>query len=128
MDSKDDTHSPKACAVAYYRHSAQDKQKNSIPIQAERVRAYAKKQGLRNIHELSDRGRPSPGLPELMKMTKWIDECKDFAHVLLLVIRRQGRFEDTDLSVKYELVCREAGKRVHYMDLRDLNMTEWLAP
>jgi hypothetical protein len=63
-----------------------------------------------------------------MKMTRWVDECKDFAHVLVLVVRRRGRFEDTDLSGKYELVCREAGKRVHYVDLRDLTMTEWLAP
>lgn len=29
-------------AVAYYRHSAQDRQENSIPIQQDQVREWAK--------------------------------------------------------------------------------------
>ena len=33
------TQAPKLRAVAYYRHSAQDRQENSIPIQQDQVRA-----------------------------------------------------------------------------------------
>ena len=36
---------PKIKAVAYYRHSAQDRQENSIPIQQEQVREWTDKNG-----------------------------------------------------------------------------------
>ena len=42
-----DSHPPKDCAVAYYQHFAQNKHKNSIQIQAEQVRAYAKEKVLK---------------------------------------------------------------------------------
>lgn len=35
---------PKFRAVAYYRHSAQDRQENSIPIQQDQVREWAAEQ------------------------------------------------------------------------------------
>ena len=37
---------PRLRAVAYYRHSAQDRQENSIPIQQEQVREWAQKNGV----------------------------------------------------------------------------------
>ena len=45
---------PKFRAVAYYRHSAQDRQENSIPIQQEQVRDWAEKNGVEIIHEFAD--------------------------------------------------------------------------
>jgi len=45
-------------AVAYYRHSAQDRQENSIPIQQDQVREWAGKNGLEIVCEFSD-GRQS---------------------------------------------------------------------
>jgi DNA invertase Pin-like site-specific DNA recombinase len=44
-------------AVAYYRHSAQDRQENSIPIQQEQVREWADKNGVEIIKEFADAGR-----------------------------------------------------------------------
>lgn len=41
-------------AVAYYRHSAQDRQENSIPIQREQVRKWAEKNGVEIIREFED--------------------------------------------------------------------------
>ena len=41
-------------AVAYYRHSAQDRQENSIPIQQDQVRAWAKQHGVEIIREFCD--------------------------------------------------------------------------
>ena len=123
-ERKADTRAADKTAVAYYRHSAQDKQKNSIQIQAEQVRAYAKEKGLRIIHEFADRGRSgltAEGRPAFMKMMDWVRDRKDFGHVLVLDVSRWGRFQDTDLSGQYELDCRRAGKRVQYVDLRDLN-------
>ena len=44
-------------AVAYYRHSAQDRQENSIPIQREQVREWAEKNGVEIIQEFEDAGK-----------------------------------------------------------------------
>ena len=41
-------------AVAYYRHSAQDQQENSIPQQQEQVRDWAEKNGVEIIREFVD--------------------------------------------------------------------------
>ena len=112
--------SPQTCAVAYYRHSAQDRQKNSVQLQAEQVRAYAREQGLRIIHEFVDRGRSgltAEDRPGFMEMMRWVRERDDFAHILVLDVSRWGRFQDIDLSGQYELECRKAGKRVCYVNL-----------
>ena len=44
-------------AVAYYRHSAQDRQENSIAIQQDQVRSWAKSNGVEIIHEFMDSGK-----------------------------------------------------------------------
>ena len=44
-------------AVAYYRHSAQDRQENSIPIQQEQVREWAEEHGIEIIKEFADAGK-----------------------------------------------------------------------
>lgn len=116
----DDNSAPQTCAVAYYRHSAQDRQKNSIQLQAEQVRAYAREQHLRIIHEFVDRGRSgltAEDRPGFMEMMRWVHERDDFGHVLVLDVSRWGRFQDIDLSGQYELECRKAGKRVCYVNL-----------
>ena len=48
---------PVARAVAYYRHSAQDRQENSIPIQREQVRKWAAENGVEIVHEFCDHGK-----------------------------------------------------------------------
>jgi DNA invertase Pin-like site-specific DNA recombinase len=53
-----DAHAPAIVrGVAYYRHSAQDRQENSIPIQQDQVRAWAKQHGVEIIREFCDAGR-----------------------------------------------------------------------
>ena len=44
-------------AIAYYRHSAQDRQENSIPIQQEQVREWAENNGVEIIKEFADAGK-----------------------------------------------------------------------
>ncbi len=46
-------------AVAYYRHSAQDRQENSNPIQREQVREWAEKNGVKIVREFADTGKSS---------------------------------------------------------------------
>lgn len=44
-------------AVAYYRHSAEIGQENSVEIQQDNVVAFAEKHGIEIIHEFADRGK-----------------------------------------------------------------------
>jgi len=48
---------PRLRAVAYYRHSAQDRQENSIPIQQDQVRQFAQEHGIEIIKEFADAGK-----------------------------------------------------------------------
>ena len=64
-------------AVAYYRHSPQDRQENSIPIQQDQVRAWAKENGVEIIREFCDAGRSglnSEGRPAFTEMPALAEE------------------------------------------------------
>ena len=71
-------------AVAYYRHSAQDRQENSIPIQQEQVRAFADENGIEIIHEFSDAGKSglnAEGRPAFTEMMdEWVTKRTDFKY------------------------------------------------
>ena len=77
-----DMHEPALVrGVAYYRHSAQDRQENSIPIQQDQVRAWAKQHGVDIIREFCDAGRSGlnsedrPAFTEMME--EWIAKRKN---------------------------------------------------
>ena len=93
---------PMVRAVAYYRHSAQDRQENSIPIQQDQVRQWAKEHGVEIIHEFCDAGKSglnSEGRPAFTEMVdEWITKRDDFEYVLCLDVSRWGRFQDIDLA------------------------------
>jgi DNA invertase Pin-like site-specific DNA recombinase len=105
-------------AIAYYRHSAQDRQENSIPIQRDQVTEWAEKNGVEIIKEFVDPGRSGlnaegrPGFNEMMD--DWVKEKKDFDYVLCLDVSRWGRFQDIDLSAQYSAECKKNGKQVIY--------------
>ena len=89
-------------AVTYYRHSAQDRQENSIPIQREQVRQWAERHGVDVIHEFEDAGKSGlnaegrPGFTTMMN--DWVKQRKDFAYVICLDVSRWGRFQYLDFS------------------------------
>ncbi len=105
-------------AVAYYRHSAQDRQENSIPIQQDQVRAWANQHGVEIIREFCDAGRSglnSEDRPAFMEMMdEWIAKRKDFEYVLCLDVSRWGRFQDIDLSAQFSAICKKNKKQVIY--------------
>jgi DNA invertase Pin-like site-specific DNA recombinase len=109
---------PKTRAVAYYRHSAQDRQENSIPIQRDQVREWATKNGVEIIHEFSDAGKSglnAEGRPAFTEMMdEWVKVRNDFAYVLCLDVSRWGRFQDIDLSAQFSAECRKNNKQVIY--------------
>ena len=105
-------------AVAYYRHSAQDRQENSIPIQREQVREWAEKNGVEIIKEFEDAGKSglnAEGRPAFTEMMdQWVKQRDDFEYVLCLDVSRWGRFQDLDLAGEYCVTCKRNGKQVVY--------------
>jgi DNA invertase Pin-like site-specific DNA recombinase len=63
-------------AIAYYRHSALDRQENSIPTQQDQIREWAAKNGVHIIHELADTGKSglhAEGRPTFTEMMEeWV--------------------------------------------------------
>jgi DNA invertase Pin-like site-specific DNA recombinase len=108
-------------AVAYYRHSAQDRQENSIAIQQEQVRTWAQSNGVEIIHEFMDAGKSgltAEGRPSFQDMMEnWVKKRRDFQYILCLDVSRWGRFQDIDLSAQYSAECRKYGKEVIYTTL-----------
>ena len=108
-------------AVAYYRHSAQDRQENSIPIQREQVREWAEKNGIEIIKEFADHGKSglnAEGRPAFNEMMdEWVKKRDDFKYILCLDVSRFGRFQDIDLSAQYSAECTRNGKKVVYITI-----------
>lgn len=108
---------PNDQAVAYYRHSAEIGQENSVEIQQDNIVTFAKKHGIDIIHEFADRGKSGlnvEGRPAFNEMMEWVRSRDDFTLILVLDVSRWGRFQDTDLSAHYEAICTQHGKQVIY--------------
>jgi hypothetical protein len=86
---------PRTRAVAYYRHSAQDRQENSIPIQRTQVRKWATDYGFEIIYEFADAGKSglnAEGRPAFTQMMEeWVKQRTDFAHSARLPTRHWPR-------------------------------------
>src|SRR5688572_20062948 len=79
---------PRLRGVAYYRHSARDRQENSVAIQQELVQKWAKENGVDIIYEFADRGKSgltAEGRDEFNDMMEnWVKKRNDFDFVLCL--------------------------------------------
>jgi len=106
-------------AVAYYRHSAQDRQENSVEIQQDQVRKFAADNNIEIIKEFVDRGKTglvTEGRDAFQMMLRdYIQTGKyDFDYVLVLDVSRWGRYQNTDISAYYTGLCAMHGKHVIY--------------
>jgi len=109
-------------AVAYYRHSAQDKQENSIPIQREQVRRFAKEHGIEIIKEFADEGKSgltTEGRDAFNEMINdyVIGNKEEFQYILVLDVSRWGRYQDINQSAYFEFLCKKNGKQVVYTSI-----------
>src|SRR3989338_11407806 len=109
-------------AVAYYRHSAEDKQENSVPIQRQHGQAFAAQYEIEIIHDEVDEGKSGllgpearPGFKRLFD--DWIENpnTPQFDYVLVYDESRWGRFQNPDEAAHYEFRCAQRGKKVIYM-------------
>lgn len=105
-------------AIAYYRHSAQDRQENSIPIQREQVRQFAAENGIEIIKEFADHGKSglsTEGRDNFKRMLEMVvDTTIEFKYILVLDVSRWGRFQDIDMSAHYRALCKKYGREVVY--------------
>lgn len=111
---------PRLRAVAYYRHSAEIGQENSVEIQQDNVRSFADRHDIEVIKEFADRGKSglnAEGRPAFNEMMEWVRTRDDFVLILVLDVSRWGRFQDTDLSAHYESLCTQHGKQVIYTNI-----------
>jgi DNA invertase Pin-like site-specific DNA recombinase len=104
-------------AVAYYRHSAQDKQEYSVEIQQEHVRKFASDHGIEIIKEFADRGitgvvvKDRDAFNEMIQV--YVEGGKEkFDYVLVFDVSRWGRFQDGDESAHYTWLCSSRGVKV----------------
>src|SRR5258708_19526187 len=83
-------------AVAYYRHSAQDRQENSIPIQREQVEKWAQEHRIRIIREFADHGKSGLSVEHRDAfndmLENWVKKRDDFEFILLLDVSPCARF------------------------------------
>lgn len=107
-------------AVAYYRHSAEDKQENSVAIQRGHVERFAFEHDIVIIHEEIDEGISGllanrPGFERLFE--NWIKniDAPHFNYILVYDVSRWGRFQDQDQAGHYVYLCKKHGKDVVYV-------------
>lgn len=107
-------------AIAYYRHSAEDKQEFSVPIQRERVEKFAAENNIEIIHEEADEGKSGldanrPGFQRLLN--DWIrnKSAPSFKYILVLDVSRWGRFQDLDAPGHYTFECTQNGKELVFV-------------
>lgn len=102
--------------IAYYRHSAQDRQEYSIPLQREKVKRFADAHGIKIIKEFPDygvSGLSNKGRDKFLEMLEYVAESKDdFKYILVFDMSRWGRFQDLILAPYYIGVCQQYGKKV----------------
>jgi DNA invertase Pin-like site-specific DNA recombinase len=109
---------PKVRAVAYYRHSAQDRQEDLTRLQQDQVRRWAQEHGVEIIHEFADVGESGfhsderPAFKEMIE--EWIIPRSDFEYVLCLDVSRWGRFSSADLSAQFDAECKKHKKQIIY--------------
>jgi len=115
------TFSQQRRAVAYYRHSAEDKQENSVTIQRDHAKKFAALHNVVIIHEEADEGKSGlsadrVGFQNLFN--NWIlnDRAPPFEYVLVYDVSRWGRFQNPDEGAMYQYQCAQRGKRLIFVD------------
>jgi len=113
---------PRKKAVAYYRHSAEDKQENSVAIQRQHTEKFAREHNIDIIHEEADEGKTGlldtrPAFKRLF--SNWVENVNapHFDYVFIYDVSRWGRFQDQNQGAYWEYVCKKSGKEVVYVSL-----------
>src|ERR1035437_10535266 len=99
-------------AVAYYRHSAEDKQENSVPIQRQHATKFAAEHNIDIIHEEADEGETGltsdrEGFENLLNNFIANPDAPDFDYVFVYDVTRWGRWQNLNAPAHYEFLFEE---------------------
>jgi len=109
-------------AIAYYRHSAEDKQENSVAIQRQHIQKFAVENNIEIIHEEADEGKSGllanrPAFERLF--ADWIKNANapHFDYVFVYDVSRWGRFQDPEQAAHLTFECTIHGKEIVYVSI-----------
>lgn len=109
---------PATIRAAQYVRMSTEHQKYSTENQADTIAQYAEKHGFEIVRTYADEGKSGLNLEGRASLQKLFDDVTtgeaDFSVVLVYDVSRWGRFQDADQSAYYEVICRNAGVKVHY--------------
>jgi DNA invertase Pin-like site-specific DNA recombinase len=118
QEPREDGQEPPPLRAAQYVRMSTDHQQYSTENQAETIREYAERHGLRIVRSYADEGKSGLRLEGRDQLQRLIADVEsggaDFQVVLVYDVSRWGRFQDADESAYYEYVCKRAGIAVHY--------------
>jgi DNA invertase Pin-like site-specific DNA recombinase len=108
-------------AIAYYRHSAEDKQENSVGIQRDHAQKFARENNIEIIHEEADEGKSGLSADRMgfqRLLSNWVlnDDAPTFEYVLVYDVSRWGRFQNPDEAAMYQYQCTKRGKKLIFVD------------
>lgn len=118
-------------AIAYYRHSAEDKQENSVAIQRQYVEKFAMQHNIEIIHDETDEGKSGllANRPAFARIfNNWIQnsEAPEFNYILVYDVSRWGRFQNQDEAGYFTHICTKHNKKVIYVSIGFPNETNQL--
>lgn len=107
-------------AIAYYRHSAEDKQENSVLIQSKDTEKLLAQHSVELIHTDADEGvsgvnAKRPAFERIINDWVLNPNAPKFTYVCVYDVSRWGRFQDDDEAGYWEFLCRKHGKTVIYV-------------
>ncbi len=107
-------------AIAYYRHSAEDKQENSVQIQRDHAKKFAQENDIEIIQEEADEGETGltsdrEGFKRLFDNFINNPNPPHFDFVLVYDVTRWGRWQNLNAPAHYEFLFEEKGKKVIYV-------------
>jgi len=109
---------PSTFRAAEYVRMSTEHQQYSTQNQADKIREYAERRGIRIIRTYADEGKSGlriDGREALQALLRDVESGNaDFNVILVYDVSRWGRFQDADESAYYEYVCRRAGIQVCY--------------
>ena len=113
--------SPFKKAIAYYRHSAEDKQENSVAIQRDHAQKFARENNMEIIHEEADEGKSGlsadrAGFQKILMNWVLNDDAPDFEYILVYDVSRWGRFQNPDEAAMYQYQCTKRDKKIIFVD------------
>ena len=109
---------PEQLLAAEYVRMSTEHQQYSTQNQAQSIREYAERRGIRIVKTYSDDAKSGLIIGGRMALQQMIADVEsgeaEFSVILVYDVTRWGRFQDTDESAYYEYRCRKAGMQVAY--------------